>query len=194
MRLSPCIALLISPLLATAALAHEGAAGSGFAAGLLHPVGGLDHLVAMVAVGLWGAILGRPALWQLPLAFPLVMALAGSLGAAGVALPFVEPGIAVSGILLGAMVLFGVQVRPALALGLASLFAVFHGHAHGAELPASADPMAYALGFVLSTGALHLAGMGLGLLARWPLGLWSVRAGGGLILLTGCSFLIEAVQ
>jgi urease accessory protein len=143
----------------------------------------------MVAVGLWGVFLGAPAIWLLPVVFPVAMALAGAMGVAGIPLPGGEAGIALSGIVLGLAVLF--RFRPPLwvALGLVGLFALFHGHAHGTELPASANPAAYALGFVVATGLLHLAGIGFGFLARWPAGRVAVQAMGGLIALAGGAFL-----
>lgn len=126
-------ALVLAP---AAARAHaEAHPGGGFGAGFLHPIQGLDHGVAMVAVGLWGAVLGPPALWVLPVAFSLVMAFGGLLALLGVPIPGVEIGIAVSGLLMGLMVLL--ELRPPLWLAalIMAAFAVFHGHAHGAELP-----------------------------------------------------------
>ncbi len=178
---------------ATTAQAHaDGAAGAagGLLAGMLHPLLGLDHLVAMVAVGLWGAFLGAPAIWLLPVVFPLVMAVGAVLGMAQVPLPAVEAGIAVSGIVLGLMV--ATAARPPLwvAALIVGLFAIFHGHAHGTELPAATHPLAYGLGFVVATGALHVAGIALGLLVRWPAGRWAVRASGLLIAVIGLAFLV----
>ena len=177
-------------LASTDALAHTGAGGmGGFLAGVAHPVLGLDHVVAMVAVGLWGAQLGQPAVWVLPVAFPLVMALGGLLGIAGAEIPAVEVGIAASGVVLGLMV--ALAARPPLWVAgvLVALFAIFHGHAHGTELPDQADPLAYAAGFVLATGALHALGIAIGLVNRWPAGAWAVRAGGGAIAAAGIYFL-----
>jgi len=175
------------------AQAHgEGASGigGGLLAGLLHPLLGLDHLVAMVAVGLWGAFLGAPAAWLLPVLFPLVMACGGLLGIAQVPIPAVEAGIAVSGIVLGLMVAAAARPPLAVAGAVVAAFAVFHGHAHGTELPASANALAYSVGFVVSTGLLHVAGIGLGLLVRWPAGRWAVRGLGGLIALVGLAYLV----
>ncbi|MGQ0566912.1 MAG: HupE/UreJ family protein [Gemmobacter sp.] len=191
MRSTPLLPALAATLTLSAlpALAHTGEGIGGLASGFLHPVSGLDHIVAMVAVGLWGAILGAPALWLLPLAFPVAMALAGALGVMAVPLPFVEQGIALSGIVLGGMVLFAQRPPLALALAVVAVFAVFHGHAHGAELPEAANPVAYAVGFVVTTGLLHLAGIAIGTLAKWPAGLVAVRATGGVIALAGAAFL-----
>ena len=185
---------LVSLGLCGTAVAHtEGVAAGGFASGVLHPLLGLDHLVAMVAVGLWGAFLGRPAIWLLPVVFPLVMAFGGALGIVGVPLPAVELGIAASGVALGLAVAFGWRAPLVLAAILVGAFALFHGHAHGTELPASANPFAYAAGFVLSTGALHLAGVGIGELRRLPRGEQAVRGAGVLVALVGTAFLVGAV-
>ncbi|MBG6082117.1 HupE/UreJ family protein [Rubrivivax gelatinosus] len=183
-----CLALL--PLLASAHTG-DGVVG-GFASGFLHPLLGWDHVAAMVAVGLWGAFLGRPAIWVLPVVFPLVMTVGGALGVAGVPLPGVEIGIALSAVLLGGAVAFA--ARPALwvAALLVGAFAVFHGHAHGTELPGAADPVAYSLGFVVATGLLHLAGIALGETVRWPYGRAVVRATGALIAGAGVFFLGRA--
>lgn len=176
--------------LAAPAQAHEGAGiAGGFTSGFLHPILGWDHVAAMVAVGLWGAFLGRPAIWQLPVIFPAVMAVGGAMGVAGVPLPEVETGIAASAIVLGLMV--AMAARPPLWVAgvLVAIFAIFHGHAHGTELPEAANPVSYALGFVIATGMLHLGGIGFGLLVRWPSGVMAVRAGGGLIALAGLGFI-----
>lgn len=189
--------ILITIILATAscvANAHEGSGiTGGFTSGMLHPVLGWDHVVAMVAVGLWGAFLGNPAIWVLPVVFPLVMAFGGALGVIGIPLPAVETGIAASAIVLGAMVAAAARPPIWIAAVLVGAFAIFHGHAHGTELPNSANPLAYSLGFVISTGLLHLAGIAFGLLTRWPAGTFAVRAGGGVISLVGIGFLTGIV-
>ncbi|WP_210530034.1 HupE/UreJ family protein [Rubellimicrobium arenae] len=170
-----------------AALAHSAEAG-GLVSGLSHPILGPDHVVAMVAVGLWGAILGRPALWALPVAFPLVMAFGGMLGIMGVPLPSVETAIALSGVVLGLLVAFAVRLPLVPACLIVGTFALFHGYAHGAELPASANPLAFAVGFVISTGALHLLGVGVGE-ATVARGKPILRTLGAAIALTGGAFL-----
>jgi urease accessory protein len=177
-------------LVAGAAQAHtsEGVAG-GLASGFLHPLFGWDHVVAMVAVGLWGAVLGAPALWLLPVVFPVVMALGGALGVAEVPLPGVETGIALSGAVLGLLVAFAVRAPLSIAAVIVGVFAVFHGHAHGTELPAAADPVAYAVGFVIATGLLHLAGIAIGLLWGRPWGTWAVRGAGVIVATVGVAFL-----
>ena len=178
----------------SAASAHSGAGISGgFTSGFLHPIFGWDHVIAMVAVGLWGAFLGSPAIWILPVIFPLVMALGGALGVIGVPIPAVETGIATSAIVLGSMVAFAVRPPIWIAAVIVGSFAIFHGYAHGTELPNAANPLAYSIGFVISTGLLHLSGIAFGLLVRWPIGKVIVRAGGGLIALVGVGFLTGIV-
>lgn len=186
-------AIVSAPLwftLVSPALAHteEGIVG-GFVSGLLHPITGPDHVVAMVAVGLWGAFLGKPAIWMLPVVFPLVMALGGAAGVAGVPLPYVEVGIAGSAIVLGLMVLLAARPPLVVAAVLVGVFAVFHGHAHGTELPQASNPLSYAIGFVIATGLMHLVGIAFGLLARWPQGKIAVRVAGGVISVSGVFFL-----
>jgi urease accessory protein len=190
-RIIPIILILIALTVGTIpALAHGGGdVASGFFGGFAHPLAGPDHVAAMVAVGLWGAMLGSPALWMLPVAFPLVMAFGGVLGIAGVPIPHVETGIAISAIALGLMVAFAVRAPLALALVLVAAFAIFHGHAHGAELPPGADAIAFSAGFVVATGLLHLCGIGFGLTARWPAGRLAVRLTGAAIAIAGVAFL-----
>jgi urease accessory protein len=187
------IAVAAAPLLlalaSLPAVAHSGSASGGFVGGFAHPIFGPDHVVAMVAVGLWGAFLGAPAIWLLPIVFPLVMAGGGVLGILGVPLPGVETGIALSAVVLGLMVALAARPPLWVAAVLVGAFAIFHGHAHGAELPPSADVVAYSVGFVVATGMLHLAGIAFGLLARWPAGRFAVRAAGGAIALAGVAFL-----
>lgn len=182
--------------LTTEASAHPGHASGGessFVDGMLHPVLGLDHLAAMVAVGLWGATLGGKLKWQLPVVFPMVMALGGALGTRGVPLPMVEVWIALSAMVIGCAVAFRWRPQTWAAWLVTGLFAIFHGHAHGAELPEAADPMVYAAGFVLATGLLHLAGVGIGELDRVKGGRSVVRAMGGIIALSGIWFLARGV-
>lgn len=177
-------ALFALALLAGAApaLAHTNRdVGAGLLSGLLHPLTGLDHLLAMVAVGIWGTQLGTPAIWLLPLTFPLVMSFGGVLGVRAVPLPAVEIGVAASAAVLGIMILLSARPLLAVAAGIVGAFAVFHGHAHGAELPAAAEPLAYGLGFVLVTGLLHAAGIAVGLLDRWPAGALALRGLGAAI-------------
>ncbi len=174
------------------AFAHTGAASGGLLSGFAHPLFGPDHIAAMVAVGLWGAFLGPPAIYLLPVVFPLVMAVGGALAILGLRLSGVEIGIALSAIILGLMVALAARPPLLVAAALVGVFAVFHGHAHGAELPAGADAVAYSLGFVVATGLLHLTGIAFGLLGRWPAGLIAVRAAGAAIALAGVAFLSGA--
>lgn len=177
-------ALSALALLAAAApaLAHTNRdVGAGLLSGLLHPLTGLDHLLAMVAVGIWGTQLGAPAVWLLPLTFPLVMSFGGVLGVRAVPLPAVEIGVAASAAVLGLMILLSARPLLSVAAGIVGAFAIFHGHAHGAELPAAAEPLAYGLGFVLVTGLLHAAGIAIGLLDRWPAGALTLRGLGAVI-------------
>ena len=177
-------------LLSAAAHAHEGGGiAGGFVSGFVHPILGWDHVAAMVAVGLWGAFLGSPAIWVLPVVFPLVMAFGGALGVMGIPIPSIETGIAVSAIVLGAMVALAVRPPLWIAAVLVGVFAIFHGHAHGTELPGAANPLAYSAGFVISTGMLHLSGIAFGLLVRWPVGRIAVRTCGVIISLAGVGFL-----
>ena len=176
-------------LVAGPAMAHSevGVAG-GLISGFLHPIFGLDHLVAMVAVGLWGAQLQSPAIWLLPITFPIAMAVGGLLGVAGVPIPSIEVGIAISALVLGIMVLLSARPPLWVAALLVGFFAIFHGHAHGTELPEAANPLAYGVGFVVSTGLLHLAGILLGVLTAYPAGKQAVRGMGGVIAALGVYF------
>jgi urease accessory protein len=179
--------------LANTATAHEqvGVAG-GLATGFLHPFTGLDHLIAMVAVGLWGAQLGAPALWILPITFPLVMAFGGVLGVLGIPLPVPEIVIACSAVVLGGAVAVRLRVPLVAASVLVAVFAIFHGHAHGTELPKASDPLAYGIGFVVATGLLHLCGIGIGTLSRWPIGERAIQGLGATIAALGGYFLLHA--
>lgn len=190
-RVGCLLALLLASGLAQAHPGHSPA--GGFVAGVMHPLSGLDHMLAMVAVGIWGALLGAPLVWALPVAFPLLMLVGGALGISGVPLPYVETGIALSVAVLGVAVLTTWRAPAALAVAAVALFGVLHGYAHGIELPGSAQPAAYAAGFVLSTGLLHLAGVGIGMLRQVRSGLTLVRMAGALIAGAGL-WLLAALQ
>lgn len=183
--------VLLSPTLCFAHV-EEGQA-IGFVTGLHHPWSGLDHILAMIAVGLWGAQLGNPALWLLPVTFPIVMSLGAMMGLLGVPLPGIEIGIALSSILLGAMVVGEVRPRMMIAALMVGFFAIFHGHAHGTELPAGQSGMLYSMGFVFATGCLHAIGIGLGLIHRWPAGKLALRGAGAFIAVMGVTFLWRAL-
>ncbi|MEL6413387.1 MAG: HupE/UreJ family protein [Pseudomonadota bacterium] len=188
-------ALIFASCAAGIAHAHssEGVAG-GLESGLLHPIMGPDHLVAMVAVGLWGAQLGRPLIYALPIAFPLMMVMGGLLGLTDFPLPAVEIGIAASAVVLGLLATLAVRVPTALAVAIVAAFAIFHGYAHGQELPEAASPISYGIGFVISTGLLHAAGIVIGLLNDWKsAGPWLVRGCGGIVALVGLYYLVGAV-
>jgi len=177
---------LLLGTVSTPALAHsENGVAIDFWGGFTHPIFGPDHVIAMVAVGLWGAFLGAPAIWLLPVVFPLVIA--------GVPLPGVETGIAISAIMLGGMVAFAAKPPLWMAAVLVGAFAIFHGHAHGAELPIGADAVAFSMGFVVATGTLHLGGITFGGLSHWPAGRVAVRVAGGVISLLGFAYLGKIV-
>ncbi|CCD94810.1 conserved membrane hypothetical protein [Bradyrhizobium sp. ORS 375] len=189
--------LAVAPLLlltASPGLAHEqtGVSG-GLANGLLHPLTGLDHLVAMVAVGIWGAQLGGVAIWVLPIVFPLVMAFGAVLGILKIGLPVPELVIALSGLILGLAVALRVRVPFAAAAAIVAVFAIFHGHAHGVELPTAANPLAYGCGFVVATGLLHACGITIGALARWPVGERVIQGVGAAIAALGGYFLVASL-
>lgn len=189
-RLIISLILLLTLIVATPALAHiERGEAAGFFTGLSHPVSGLDHVLAMVAVGLWGAQLGAPAMWLLPVIFPMVMALGGVLGLLGIPLPFVEVAIALSAVLLGIMVMSEARPPIAVAAILVGFFAVFHGHAHGTELPVGQNGLLYSMGFVMATGCLHGIGIAIGLIHRWPAGKIALRIAGAGVALGGAFFL-----
>jgi urease accessory protein len=188
------VALLLM-LAAAPVFAHEQTGqAAGFLTGLRHPVSGLDHVLAMIAVGLWGAQLGSPAIWVLPVVFPLVMAFGGFLGLLGVPLPGTEVGIAISAILLGLMV--ALEARPPLwvAASIVGFFGVFHGYAHGTELPPGENALLYSVGFVIATGCLHGVGIGIGAAHRWSAGRIALRAAGAVVALAGLSFLWGALS
>jgi len=163
-----------------------------FRIGFAHPISGWDHVLAMVAVGLWGAQLGAPAVWLLPLAFPMVMAMGGMLGLMGVPMPGTEIGIAASAILLGSAVLSEVRPPYVIAAAVVAFFAIFHGYAHGAELPEGQNGLLYSMGFVIATGCLHAIGISFGLIHRWLWGQQLLRLAGGGVALAGAFFMWRA--
>ena len=183
-------AALLAP---TLAFAHTGVGTThGLVHGLAHPLSGLDHLLAMVMVGLFAFQLGGRAMVLVPATFVTVMALGGGLGMAGIVVPFVETGIALSVLVLGAVVAFGVKAPVAAAMGLVGLFAIFHGYAHGAEMPETAGGLAYAAGFMAATALLHTAGLGLGLLLGridTRNGALAMRSAGGFAAVAGLGLL-----
>jgi len=192
-------AVLLLAALALAAMPHpafshvEQGQATGFLTGLKHPWSGLDHVLAMIAVGLWGAQLGNPALWLLPVTFPMMMSLGAVMGLIGMGLPGVEVGIALSALLLGGMVMGEARPKLAVAVLLVGFFAVFHGHAHGTELPPGQSGLLYSMGFVIATGCLHGMGIGIGTVHRWPAGRLALRGAGAFIACMGLFFLARAL-
>jgi urease accessory protein len=190
MKRTSCVAAAVAGslvLVATGAQAHALGGEGGLAGGLAHPFMGLDHLLAMVAVGLWAAQLGRQAAWQVPLAFVAVMAAGFGLARLGLALPVAEPMVVASVAVLGAMVAGAVRVPVGLGAALVSVFAIFHGFAHGIEMPAASSAVAYAAGFALTTAGLHALGLGLGMSLRQRPVL--ARLGGAAIAATGVALI-----
>lgn len=158
------VAIAISLAIPSIASAHTGVGDpTGFGQGLAHPIGGLDHILAMVAVGLWAAQIGGKALWMVPGAFVIAMSASSILGHIGVPLPGIENGILASDFILGLLLLFATRLPVAASAGIAAGLAIFHGYAHGAEMPETVSGLAYGIGFIVSTTALHLAGIGIGL-------------------------------
>ena len=186
LRLLPLLFVFIP----TVACAHPGLHADGFTHGFSHPFSGIDHVMVMVAVGLFAAHLGRRALWLVPASFLAVMALGGAFGMAGIALPFVEFAIGLSVVVLGLAIALQVSVPTFAAMGLVAFFAVFHGHAHGSEMSDTAPGLAYGLGFIAATAALHGIGLGLGIGANGAFrGRRIVQAGGGAMAVAGVALL-----
>jgi urease accessory protein len=175
------VVILVSLVMPSLAYAHVEIGQTSFAYGLAHPVTGLDHIAAMVAVGLLAAQRGGWAVWVVPLSFVSVMAAACLLFKVGVWVPFVEPGIIASVLVLGMLIVAAVRLPLVATSLLVALFAVFHGHAHGAEMPATASGLAYGIGFVLATGFLHAFGIGLGWLSQRLVTQGAIRYAGGAI-------------
>ena len=189
---SPLAAAVVM-LTPVAAFAHTGLGHTAsFQYGLAHPISGLDHILAMVLIGVLAWRAGGRALWLIPAAFVSVMAAGGMLGMSGITVPFIETGIALSVVLLGAAVAFDVRPHIVAAIGAAALFAIFHGQAHGAEMPADLGGAAYAAGFLIATALLHLTGIGAAAVidrAGQGRGDFAVRMGGAAASLSGVGFL-----
>lgn len=185
--------IVLPVLLASAAQAHVGNhETSGLLHGLQHPLGGLDHILAMVAVGLWAAQLGGAARWALPVSFLGMMLIGGVVGIAGLPLPWVEPGILISDLVLGALILAATRLPLAVSMGTVGLLAVFHGYAHGAELPQGASGLEFAAGFVCSTAFLHGLGLGAAVLMQKFLNESVVKVAGAGILVGGLGVAIAS--
>jgi urease accessory protein len=192
---SAAAAVAAGSLLSSPAFAHMGTGlPGGFLSGFLHPFSGLDHLLAMVSVGLWGAFLGRPLIYVLPVVFPAMMVVGAIMGMFSVPMPPVELGIAFSVLVLGGCIALSVKAPVWAASLIVAMFAVFHGYAHGKELPSAADPVSYSAGFVLATGLLHVSGIGLGLLNNRPHGIAVTRSMGCIVATLGVWFLYRAMS
>ena len=186
------LAIAVIGLGSSDALAHTGLEHAlSFASGFKHPFTGLDHMLAMVAVGLWAGLNGGRALWTWPMAFVGVMLLGGVLGMAGVALPLVESGILASVVVLGLLVLVAVRLPVAAGAALVALFALLHGHAHGAELPGDAAAGTYAAGFAIATAVLHAVGIGVAHVAGSANGRLLVRGAGALVAAAGVALALR---
>jgi urease accessory protein len=183
------LAMLMLPSLADAHIVAGQT--SGFVHGLVHPFTGFDHIAAMVAVGLWAAQRGGRALWVVPLTFVGVMSVSGLLGMTGASIPFVEPGIAASVLVLGLLVAAAVRLPLVASSLIVGLFAVFHGYAHGTEMPETMSGLGYGVGFMLATGLLHCCGIGLGLLAGRLQSPRVVRYAGGATAALGVYLLVS---
>ena len=191
----PLAGVLCGVLYPAIAQAHaQGAVTGGALTGFLHPMKGPDHMLAMLAVGMWGAQLGSPCIWALPIAFPLIMAMGGALGILGVPIPAVEPVIAVSVIVLGTLIALAARPPVIVATVVVGTFAVFHGYAHGAELPEGVGSLTYSLGFVVATGLLHVTGILIGLVTELPQGDKLLRTAGGLIGAAGLYLFTKMVM
>jgi urease accessory protein len=176
-------------MISSGAEAHTGFVANGFMHGFMHPISGWDHILAMIAVGLWAAQLAssglKRAVWMVPLSFVSMMVIGGILGISGIPLPFVEQGILASVLVFGALVLAGVRLPITASAAIVGLFAIFHGHAHGAEIPATSSGLAYALGFALATALLHASGIAFGLIAQRRLSSLALRVAGAAVTLGG---------
>ena len=192
-RIIACAAVM-GLALAAPASAHSGIEphSHGFTAGFLHPLMGLDHLLAMLGVGVWAAQLSKRATWLVPAAFVAVMIAGAGLALSGAPLPMVEFGIAGSVLVIGALIAFGTRMPVGLAMGLVGLFALFHGHAHGTELPGFAHPAAYGAGFAIATALLHVAGVGIVLAVRQHAARLPFRVAGAAMAVVGGGLLLGA--
>lgn len=176
------------------AAAHTGTGlPGGIASGFRHPFTGWDHLLAMVSVGIWGAFLGRPLIYALPVIFPLMVVGGAALGMFAVPIPSPEVGVAASVLVLGLCIALAVRAPTWVACAIVAAFAVFHGYAHGVELPSAADPVGYTVGFVFATGILHVCGVGIGLLNERPRGVAVTRVLGAVVAIVGAWFVFQAV-
>jgi urease accessory protein len=182
------VLLVFAPAVALAHTGHDDA--SGLAQGFVHPISGIDHVLAMVVVGLLAAQYGGRALWLVPLSFVVAMAIAGVIGMAGIVIPVAEVGISVSVVVLGLAIAFQLRPPTFVAMAVVGFFALFHGYAHGAELPNGITGLSFALGFLFATALLHGTGVGLGLLMqRQASSRRLIQAGGAAMALGGIAVL-----
>jgi len=173
-------------------LAHTGHGSvSGFSAGFGHPIGGADHILAMIAVGLWAAQMGGRALWAVPLSFVLMMVAGAAMGIQGIQVPFIEEGILASVLVLGGLIGFGVKMPVVFSSAIVGLFAIFHGTAHGAEMPLNAGSVEYAAGFVLATAMLHIGGIAIGFAMHKFAESKASRVAGGVIAVSGLALILS---
>ena len=196
-RAAPSIrwAFLLAIVTPGAAEAHLGGGDAGLMDGLMHPVFGPDHLIAMVSVGVLSMQLGGANIWRLPVAFVAAMTAGAALAIAQVTLPHTELGIAVSVLVLGlGILLANERLSPWPIIGLVALFGACHGYAHGVEIPKSVSPGLYSLGFVIGTAVLHIVGMVIGEIATLQIWLWrGLRVAGGLVAVSGVLFVAQAL-
>jgi urease accessory protein len=188
------LAAIMGGALTSPAWAHTGIGlfgQSGFAAGFLHPLMGLDHELAMVGVGVWALHLGKRAIWLVPLSFVTVMIVGAVFGMMGAPLPMVEFGIGGSVLVIGALIALGTRMPVVLAMAVVGAFAFFHGHAHGTELPGFAHPVAYGAGFVLATSLLHATGIAIAGLVRTHAAKLPFRFAGAAMAMVGFGLLVE---
>lgn len=188
-KMSVFLTLLIPNLL----FAHAYGGSGGLFTGFMHPFSGLDHFLAMFSIGLWGAQIGGRSIWTLPVTFPLVMVVGGVIGIVGIPLYGVEIGIALSIIVLGLCIAFSLKPAEWIVFILISVFAIYHGYAHGTELPKSANPADFAVGFVIATGLIHIIGIGVGLVSEKLYSGKVTKVLGGFIVIGGIYFFINAV-
>jgi urease accessory protein len=193
MKVAARAAWLVAMLPLLAQAHTESAIGGGFARGFMHPLTGGDHLLAMVAVGMWGAILGAPLVWLLPVTFPMLMVVGAVAALAGLALPAIEPGVALSVLVLGGAIASFWRAPVPVAIAIVAFFGFLHGYAHGKELPTAALPAAYATGFVLASGLLHGTGIAIGAVRSVRRGDLVLRGLGAIVACVGAWLLVTRI-
>lgn len=192
----PITLAILMGLIPSVVHAHDGSQVpfGGFLSGLVHPVLGYDHLLAMLSVGILSAQIGGRAIWTVPATFVCIMAIGGALGLFDIGLTSTELGIAASLVLLGAIIAAERKLPILLAMTGVGFFAIFHGYAHGSEMPTTAEPVLYAIGFLTGTALIHIAGLVIGDIAKhYERGKMLLRVGGGLISVIGVLFIAEVL-